>query len=78
MNNKTAELLLVYQQLKEAQQRVRELEIELEKSEVKCVVEWIDDGGKRHRTVFECMDIAANFWKDIAAIYCPMLYKVFV
>ena len=77
MNNKTAELLLAHQQLKEAQQRVRELEIELEKSEVKYVVEWVDDG-KRYRTVFECMDIAANFWKDIAEIHCPMLFKVFV
>jgi len=77
MNNKTAELMLAQQQLKEAQQRVRELEIELEDSEVKYVVEWFD-GGKRHRTTFDCMDAAAEFWKDIAEIRCPMLFKVFV
>ena len=77
MNSKTAELLLAQQQLKDAQQRVRELEIELEKSEVKYVVEWVDDG-KRQREVFDCMDAAANFWKDIAEIHCPMLFKVFV
>lgn len=77
MNNKTAEVLLAHQHLKDAQQRVRELEIELEKSEVKYVVEWVD-GGKRHREVFECMDIAANFWKDISAVYCPTLHKIFV
>ena len=77
MNNKTAELLLAHQQLKEAQQRVELLQIDLEDSEVKYVIEWVDDG-KRYRTVFECMDIAANFWKDIAEIHCPMLFKVFV
>ena len=77
MNSKTAELLLTHQQLEEAQQRVRELEIELEKAEVNYVVEWVD-GGRRQREVFECMDAAANCWKDIAEIHCPMLFKVFV
>jgi len=77
MNNKTAELLLVYQQLKEAQQRVELLQMELEDSGEKYAVEWFD-GGKRHRTVFDCIDAAANFWKDISAIYCPTLHKVFV
>lgn len=77
MNNKTAELLLAQQQLKEAQQRVRELEADLKASEVKYIVEWVDNG-ERHRTVFEWMDAAADFWKDISAIYCPTLYKAFV
>jgi len=77
MNNKTAELLLAQQQLKEAQQRVQEIEIELEDSEVKYVVEWCELG-RRHRTIFDYMDAAANFWKDIAGIHCPMLFKVFV
>jgi len=77
MNNKTAELLLAQQQLKEAQQRVVDLQFEAEKSEVKYVVEWVDSG-ERHRKVIECMDDAAEFWKDIAAICCPTLHKVFV
>jgi len=77
MNNKTAELMLAQQQLKEAQQRVELLQMELEDSGEKCTVEWVD-GGKRHRTTFDCMDAAAEFWKDIAGIHCPMLFKVFV
>jgi len=77
MNNKTAELLLAQQQLKEAQQRVELLQMELEDSEVKYVVEWFELG-LRHRTVFDCIDAAAEFWKDIAEIHCPMLFKVFV
>lgn len=77
MNNKTAELLLAQQQLKDVQQRVRELEIDLEDSEVKYVVEWFELG-RRHREVFDCMDAAAEFWKDIAETHCPMLFKVFV
>jgi len=77
MNNKTAELMLAQQQLTKAQQRVELLQMELEDSGEKYAVEWVD-GGKRHRDVFDCMDIAANFWKDISAIYCPTLHKVFV
>jgi len=77
MNNKTAELLLAYQQLKDVQQRVELLQMELEDSEVKYVVEWIELG-RRHRTTFDCMDAAANFWKDISEVHCPMLFKVFV
>jgi len=77
MNNKTAELLLAQQQLKDVQQRVQELEIELEDSEVKYVVEWCELG-RRHREVFHCMDAAADFWKDISAICVPTLHKVFV
>lgn len=77
MNNKTAELLLAQQQLKEAQHRVELLQMELEDSGEKYAVEWFD-GGKRHRTVFDYMDAAADFWKDISAIYCPTLHKVFV
>jgi len=77
MNNKTAELLLAQQQLKEARQRVQELEIELEDSEVKYVVEWCELG-RRHRTTFDCIDVAAEFWKDIAGVHCPTLHKVFV
>jgi len=77
MNNKTAELLLAYQQLKDVQQRVELLQMELEDSEVKYVVEWIELG-RRHRTTFDCMDAAANFWKDISAVCCPTLHKVFV
>lgn len=77
MNNKTAALLLAQQHLKDAQQRVRELEIELEDSGEKYAVEWTELG-RRRREVFECMDIAANFWKDISAVFCPTLHKVFV
>ena len=77
MNSKTAELLLAHQQLEEAQQRVELLQMELEDSGEKYVVEWVD-GGRRQREVFECMDAAANCWKDIAEIHCPMLFKVFV
>ena len=77
MNSKTAELLLAQQQLKDAQRRVELLQMELEDYGEKYVVEWVDDG-KRHRTVFECMDAAANFWKDIAAVCCPTLHKIFV
>jgi len=77
MNNKTAELLLAQQQLKDAQQRVELLQMGLEGSEVKCVVEWFELG-RRHREVFDCMDAAAEFWKDISEIHCPMLFKVFV
>jgi len=77
MNNKTAELLLAQQQLKEAQQRVELLQIELEDSEVKYVVEWCELG-RRHRTTFDYMDVAAEFWKDISGIHCPTLHKVFV
>jgi len=77
MNNKTAELLLAQQQLKEAQQRVELLQIELEDSEVKYVVEWCELG-RRHRTTFDYMDAAANFWKDISAVCLPTLHKVFV
>ena len=77
MNSKTAELLLAQQLLKEAQQRVELLEMELEDSGEKYAVEWVD-GGKRHRTVFDCMDAAADFWKDISAVFSPTLHKVFV
>ena len=77
MNNKTAGLLLAQQRLKEAQQRVELLQIELEDSGERYAVEWFD-GGKRHRTVFDCMDAAANLWKDISAVCCPTLHKVFV
>jgi len=77
MNNKTAELLLAYQQLKDVQQRVELLQTELEDSGEKYVVEWFELG-RRHREVFACMDAAANFWKDIAGIRCPTLHKVFV
>ena len=77
MSNKTADLLLAQQRLKEAQQRVVDLQFELEKSEVKYIVEWVDNG-ECHRTVFDCTDAAVDFWKDIAAIYCPTLHKVFV
>jgi len=77
MNNKTAELLLAQQQLKEAQQRVELLQMELEDSGEKYAVEWVD-GGKRHRDLFACMDAAAEFWKDISAVCVPTLHKVFV
>jgi len=77
MNNKTAELMLAQQQLKEAQQRVELLQMELEDSGEKYAVEWIELG-LRHRTVFDCMDAAANFWKDISAVCVPTLHKVFV
>ena len=77
MNSKTAELLLAHQQLEEAQQRVELLQMELEDSGEKYVVEWVD-GGRRQREVFECMDAAANCWKDIAAVCCPTLHKTFV
>ena len=77
MNNKTAELLLAHQQLKEAQHCVELLQMELEDSGEKCAVEWFELG-RRHRKVFDCMDAAADFWKDIAAKYCPTLHKVFV
>jgi len=77
MNNKTAELLLAYQQLKDVQQRVELLQMELEDSGEKYVVEWFELG-RRHREVFACMDAAANFWKDISAVCVPTLHKVFV
>ena len=77
MSNKIAELLLAQQRLKEAQQRVDILQMELEDSGEEYVVEWVDNG-ERHRTMFYSIDVAVNFWKDIAAIYCPTLYKVFV
>lgn len=77
MNNKTVALLLAHQQLKDAQQRVELLQMELDDSGEKYAVEWFD-GGKRHRTVFDCMDSAADFWKDISAVFCPTLHKVFV
>ena len=77
MNSKTAELLLAQQQLKYAQQRVELIQTELEDSGEKYAVEWVDSG-KRHRRVFDCMDAAADFWKDISAVFSPTLHKVFV
>ncbi len=77
MNNKTAELMLAQQQLTKAQQRVELLQKELEDSGEKYAVEWFELG-RRHRDLFDCMDAAANFWKDISAVCVPTLHKVFV
>ena len=77
MNSKTAELLLAQQQLKDAQQRVELLQMDFEDFGEKYVVEWVG-GGMRQREVFDCMDSAANRWKDIAVVCCPTLHKIFV